>query len=47
MSKEMKLADVSDDFLRAWADAGVITHAEYVAEIERRKKERQQEKSGA
>lgn len=32
----ISMSEVSDDFLRAWVDAGVLTAAEYHAEMQRR-----------
>lgn len=33
---QMSIADVDREMLRAWAEAGIISHAIYIAEIERR-----------
>lgn len=35
----MSLPDVDLAVLRAWAEAGVISHARYVEEVERRRQE--------
>lgn len=42
----MRIEDVEEAELRAWAEAGIIDHARYVEEIERRKQEAAVQKRG-
>lgn len=37
MTDRKELSDVSNERLRAWADAGVISNQQYVEEMQRRK----------
>ena len=39
MTPAKSIKDIDRDTLCAWADAGIISHARYVEEVERRKKE--------